>query len=407
MFEFTIANRHLRTRHRRGFVATIALVATLGVIIGVATLIVVVGIMTGFIDHYKSTILSTNAHVYVFTYYQRGMSSADSLLAAIKVRPEVRHVGKMTYNEGIVSHHQAMEGIIVRGIDLTDSVRKQDLSGQLISGSVLSPTDSLKYRPIYLGKIVAEKINAGVGSVIKLAHPESGRTRRLMDLKVNRFQVAGIVDLGMFEYNSTIVFLDLAAAQNFYDLGGTVTGLEIWLHDLNRADRFADGLRHELGMPYRTSDWITLNGTLFAALKIQKFTLVIILTLIVVVAAFNIISTLIMIVMEKKREIGVLKAMGAARRSIMKIFIIEGTLIGIVGTFLGAVAGFIVLHLIGHYQFVDLPVEIYQFDRLPIKLDFWDVVIIMAVTILITFLATIYPAWRAARLMPVDAIRYE
>ncbi|OQY27019.1 MAG: hypothetical protein B6244_11845 [Candidatus Cloacimonetes bacterium 4572_55] len=409
-YELLIAGRHLYGKRRRGFISAIAFISVLGVVIGVAALIVVVGVMTGFIDNYQKIILNTNAHVYLFTYYHNGISKSDSLVAELEKKSEVVEATKFVYSEAIVSNKKLIEAIVVRGVDTERQSRANDLAGKLISGKAdfsLIQVGENKFPPLFLGKIIAENIKADVGSIVKLAFPQGKSRAGLAGMTVRKFVVAGILDLGMYEYNSSIVYLTLPDAQDFFDMDDRVTGIEIWVRDIFNANIVSYQIRYELGMPYRTSDWIGLNSGLFAALKFQRWILGIILTLIILVAAFNLVSALIMIVIEKRREIGLLKSMGASNSSILTIFITEGTLIGLVGTSIGALIGVGILALVGRYQIIDLPIEIYQFERIPVTLHSGSLYLIIGFALLISFSATIYPAWRASRLMPVESIRYE
>jgi lipoprotein-releasing system permease protein len=224
---------------------------------------------------------------------------------------------------------------------------------------------------------------------------------------MKKFRVAGIFDSGMFEYDTGLAFISLKNAQNFFNMGDKVTGIEIKVDDIYRADKIAQDIQKLLGIPYWVRDWMVMNKTLFSALKLEKVVMFVILTLIVLVAAFNIISTLIMVVMEKGKDIAILKSMGATKKSIMKIFMLEGLIIGLTGTIIGVIGGYLVCHLLETYHFIKLPSDVYYLDTLPVKMKVGDFLGVAFAAITISFLATLYPSWNAARLNPVEAIRYE
>ena len=225
--------------------------------------------------------------------------------------------------------------------------------------------------------------------------------------KVEKFRVVGIFNTGMYEYDSSLALISIPAAQRFFNMTDMVTGIEIKVDDIYAADSVADKIHTMLGFPYWTRDWMEMNKNLFSALKLEKFGMFVILILIIVVAAFNIIGTLIMMVMEKGRDIAILKSMGATDRSIMKIFIMEGLIIGIAGTIIGCIGGYTLCELLDKYHFIKLPSDVYQLDTLPVKMNPLDFIYISLSAIVISFIATIYPSWNASRLDPAEALRYE
>jgi lipoprotein-releasing system permease protein len=303
-----------------------------------------------------------------------------------------------------------------------------DLEKSLIDGKVefLESTDSVvtkkaseagqsKRDGIIVGRELAEHLRASLDSVIDVISPLGKMTPVGMTPRVKKFRVVGIFDSGMYEYDSSLAFISIKSGQKFFKMGDSVTGIGVKVNDIYLARVTAEKLQERLGLPYYTRDWMQMNKNLFSALKMEKIAMFIILTLIILVAAFNIISTLIMVVMEKSRDIAILKSMGSTNWSILKIFSIEGLIIGLSGTVLGVIGGFTVVPYINEIvEFVEkllsidiFPSDVYFLDKLPAKINYFDTIMIAGASILISFLATIYPAWRASQLDPVEALRYE
>jgi lipoprotein-releasing system permease protein len=260
---------------------------------------------------------------------------------------------------------------------------------------------------IILGSELSKQIGAYPGDTITLVSPEGKLTPVGRAPNTRKFRVTGLFDSGMYEYDASMAYISLSEAQAFLALGDRVTGLEVRVEDPYASDRVARDVQETLGYPYWTKDWKMMNRSLFSALKLEKITMFIILTMIVLVGALNIISTLVMVVMEKTRDVAILRAMGATARSIMAIFVLQGVLVGVIGTLIGLASGLGICHLLAKYQFISLPSDVYYISTLPVRVESGDVLFVSLAAVGISFLATIYPAWNASRLNPVEALRYE
>lgn len=409
--EWYIARRYLSSRRGARFLSLITLIAIGGVTVGVMALIVVTSVMTGLQRDLREKILGTNPHIWLTEYGSAlRMDDWQSVLERVRAQPGVTAAAPFVHTEvGLRSPHHA-EFAILRGVEpaapgepITDIVR------EIRAGTLqLGPTVS-GYPPLLVGRGLADRFGLFPGDevdVISLLGAQVSPVGGLIP-KMRKFEVAGIFRTGMYEYDNKFMYTTLPAAQELTDMGSAVTGLEIRVPDAMQARRIGLALQEALGFPYRAEDWQTMNASLFSALQLEKLAMEIILLLIVVVAAFNIISTLVMVVTDKTREIGILKSMGVTSRQVLRIFILQGVVIGAVGSVLGLAGGLTLVWLLDRYQFITIPGDIYFIDRLPVALDFGDIGLILAASVLISFLATIYPARQAARLMPVEAIRHE
>lgn len=407
-FEIRVGMRYLRAKRKQAFVSVISAFGVLGVMLGVMTLIIVLGVMNGFEKDLKEKILGTVSHLVVMSHSDRLITNWPALMERIGAFDGVKATTPYVYGQAMLSTRGRVRGAIVRGIDLNTAGRVISLPRYLVGGRMDELAPSPEGVPgIIVGKELATGNSLRIGDLVQLISPQGKRTPVGAVPRVQTFRVVGVFKSGMYEFDANLVYMNLADAQRFFEMGDGVTGIEVTLDDIYRAPKLGERIAKSLGAPFWARTWKDMYRNLFSALKLEKIAMFIILTFIVLVAAFNIIISLIMLVMEKSRDIAILKALGATSDRIMRIFVAQGMVVGVVGTILGAIAGLAGAALLARYPIIELPEEIYTISTLPVSVDGMDVVMICAVALTICFLATIYPSLRAARLAPVEALRYE
>lgn len=412
-FELLIASRHLRSKRRTGFVSLITYISVFGVMIGVAALIIVLSVMNGFESEVRSRIVGFDAHVRVGTYHDRGIEDYGQVIRQIEDIPHILGISPYIVEKGLIrSAESSGEGLVIKGVDPETIVKVSDLQrnivyGKLDLGIAAGPEGERPLPGIVLGFNLADKLVVGVGDKVTIISPVGVIGMFGPMPPVMQFRVTGYFQTGLYQYDDTFAYISLESAQKLFKMGQGVTGLELRLDDLSNARWVAQQIDSRLGYPYRTTTWFDMNRNLFSWMQIEKWAAFIVLSLIILVAAFNIASTLIMIVLEKTKEIGILKSMGATAQSIMKIFVLEGLITGVVGTVLGCVAGYVLCWSQLEYKWFSLPGDVYIINFLPVLMKWTDFVWVSLAAILISYVATLYPAWKASRLDPVQAIRFE
>ena len=408
-----VARRYLASRRRGTFVSLITLIAVGGVVVGVAALITVIAVMTGLQRDLQAKIVGMNPHVYIFEQGSGGFRMPVWRPAADTARmaPEVTAVKPfvMTQVGVTVPGSDYVQPGTVWGLDATEPPSLIQLEEDIRSGELRFADTRSGYPPMLMGRRLAEKMNVFPGDTVLVASFENLKTGPTGDIVpvLRRFEVTDRFDTGMYEYDAGYMYVPLDAAQELVDLGTGVSGVGVTVEDPWQADETATWIQDRLPFPYYTNDWVMLNSALFSALKLEKMAMGVILFLIVVVAAFNIISTLIMVVADKTREIGILKSMGMNDKTVLRIFMQQGLAIGVVGTALGTGLGLLLVWLLDTYEFIELPGDVYFVDTLPVALDPLDLTLIVVLSIVVAFVATIYPARQASRMVPVEAIRHE
>jgi lipoprotein-releasing system permease protein len=408
-FESFVALRLLRgVKQQKGFLPLSTFISIAGVAVGVMALIVVIGVMTGFDLDMKQKILGINAHIVVLKH-GASFTDAPQVAAKIKEIPGVVSADPFIYTQVMFSAPGNISGGVIRGLDLSTLRQGGPPTLTVEQGKFADLAGNAPEDPpqIGVGNELAQKLNLKVGDYLNIISPLGTLTAMGRLPRTKAFRVAAIFHSGMYEFDSSLVYTSIPALQEFLGLGQRVTGLEVGIKDIYTAEQLAAVIQNRLGQPFYARNWMQMNRNLFASLKLQKVTMFIILTLIILVAAFGIASTLFMMVMKKTRDIAILKSMGATRRSIMQIFIINGLVIGGLGTVIGLGLGLGLCGILKEYQFIKLPQEIYYLSTLPVTVQATDVLAIIAAAMAISFLATLYPSWQAARLDPVEAIRYE
>jgi lipoprotein-releasing system permease protein len=422
-YEIFIGLRYLRAKRRNRTISLNTVVSITGITLGVAALIGTLGIMTGFKEDLQAKILGTTSHIVVQDRTRDSISDYDALVSKVEQTPHVLAATPFIYRQVMLTSQSAVQGVVVRGIDPKREIRVTEL-GKNISKGRLDDLDStpaphataaagavpLPSPPIgiVLGKELALRLGVTVGDTLNLVSPvgSAGSLNAvMMTPKIRTVRVVAVFQSGMYEYDSSLAYLSLAEAQKFFNMGAASTGIEVKVDDIFQAAEISRAIEQSLGFPYWARDWMQLNRNLFSALKLEKTMMFLLLVLIITVASFNIISTLTMIVTEKQREIAILKAMGATRRAIMRIFMLNGLIIGFTGTAIGIPLGYAFLYLIEKYWTFDQTV--YYIANIPVHIQALDVLLVSCSAILISFAATVYPSLQAAKLDPAAALRYE
>ena len=427
-YEFFIAYRYLRSKHRTRFVSIITYISVGGVLVGVAALVIVLSLFNGFESEVRSRIIGERAHINVFPLYSNPIVDYRELIDKIQHLDHVVAASPFVLDKAAFKPLPATggtDGVVVIGIDPEQErkvtrIHQNIIYGELDFSTASTPgdEDSSAYPGLVIGRALADEMGVMIGQKAALMNIQ-GLSLTSFTPYVKKYRVTGISETGFYEYDRSFVYMSLEEAQKLFKLGNGVRGIAVRVDDRDRARAIAEEIETVLHRPepsedapiisqaYFTVDWMQQNRGLFRWMKLEKWGSFAILNLIILVAAFNIVSTLIMVVLEKTKDIGILKSLGATSKSMMKIFITQGSVVGISGTILGCLVGLVICWAQATFKFIALPPDIYLIDALPVRMEVLDFVSVALGSMAICILATLYPAWKAAQLVPVEAIRYE
>jgi lipoprotein-releasing system permease protein len=407
-YEIFVSLRYLKTKKRYGTISLNTFISIAGVVIGVATSIITLAVMTGFQGYFRDKILSAMPHIVVMEFTGNGVKDEKGLQEKVERVPHVVATTPFIYAGSMVTTRERMQGVVVRGIDPVTEAGVTDLAKNMVAGTLKDLQPGHGSLPgIIIGEDLARKLGVSIGDPVTMVNPLGEETALGMVPKMKKFQILGLFDAGMYDYNTGFVYISLADAQKFFDMPGRISGVQVRIDEIYSADRIASAIQAAVGYPYYTRNWMEMNKNFFSALLLEKIGMSLLLVVIIIVASFNIVGTLTMIVMEKNREIAILKSMGSSAQSIVKIFMFAGLAIGCVGTALGVIIGYGAVTVLTKTDLVSLPKDVYQVGHLPLAISGLDVLFISLTALGISFIATLYPAWQAARQDPVEVLRYE
>lgn len=405
-FEWFVSLRYLRAKRKQKFISLITLISILGVAVGVLALIVVLSVWTGFTEGLRDQIIGVNAHALV-QRFGSAIPDTEGVTAKIEAVDGVVATTPYIFGQALISSASQSTGVVLRGIDASSAMRVLSIGQKMQAGQLTDLDKPLDVPGIVLGRDMARQLQVGVGDRVRLMSPNGPLSPMGVLPKIRACVVVGVFHTGMSEYDSTMGYISLETARSLTDLRRGVHGIEIRVRDIDQADRTASAVQEALGKSYSVRDWMQINQNMFAALKLEKTGIFIALNLIILVAALNIISALTMVVMEKTRDIAILKSMGATTRSIMHIFLYQGMIIGLSGTVFGLAGGLGLCALLKRYKIIELPPDVYPMSTMPIKVVPFDVSLITISALVITLAATLYPSWKASRVRPAEALSYE
>lgn len=433
-YEFFIGLRYLSSRRKHKFTSIIGLISVIGVIIGVMALNVVLSVMGGFEEELREKILGVSSDVVVLSY-EGPMQDYEQVREKVIDFPGILGASPFIYGQGMIASERSVSGSVVRGIDSDTAGSVTNIEQAVGRGALGRKAKEQKFKdqqlreigsqilsrinaetetgnpPILIGKELASNLGVSEGDTVSLVSPFGKMGPFGPTAKVKKFEIIGIFDYGMIEYDSSISYVNLRDAMDFFDMDSEVSGIEIKVDDIYQARRIGYDLNSALGFPFYTRNWEEVNKSLFKALRLERIAIAIILGLIIIVAALDIVSTLTMVVMEKGKDIAILRAMGATREGILRIFLTEGMIIGTVGTLLGTFAGLGICYLLKTNEVVRKLIpfdpEVYPISDFPVKIEPVYFLTVALSSILICFIATLYPSLQASRKDPIEAIRYE
>ncbi|TCK62091.1 lipoprotein-releasing ABC transporter permease subunit [Seleniivibrio woodruffii] len=404
-FERFIAKRYLKSRKSNRILSFISGVSVLGIVLGVATLIVVISVMNGFSDNLKNRILGANAHIVINRVDVSPIENWRDVQKEIASVRNVTGVSPFIISQVLLTSPNNVSGVVIRGVNAQDEMKVTTISKFMKEGSFADLSKKGSAPQIALGKELAANLGVLSGDMVTMVSPLGKKGPFGITPKMKYFQVCGVFDTGMYEYNNTLAYIDIKAAQEFFGLSDVVSGFSVGTSNFDLAVDISKEIQHKLDFPFWARDWISMNQNLFSALKLEKYAMFIILTLIIIVASFNVISMITVTVKDKKRDIAILRAMGASESSISGIFKRQGMIIGITGTLIGNILGLAICLILANFKIISLPADVYFMDRIPVKIEVMTFVVITVCSLVITYLAGLYPSRQSAKLDPVEALR--
>ena len=405
-FELFVALRYLFARRKQAFISLISLISTIGVAVGVMALVIALALMTGLQGELRDRILGSTAHVYVWK--TGGIEDYQAEVARLRAVEGVVGAGPAILGKALVSTDRADAFISLKGVDPALEAGVTDIQRAMQSGSIaaLTPASEEELPGILLGRNLAAQLGVGTGDMVTLLTPQGTLSPMGMIPRTRRVRVAGVYALGLYEFDAAFGFVSLEFAQRLLAKAAPDL-IELRVADIDRAPEISERISRELGIEYVSQDWADMNQALFSALWLEKMAISITIGLIVMVAALNIVASLILLVMEKSRDIAILKTMGTSSTRVMTIFMLQGLVIGVAGTTVGAVCGLALCWVFDRYRLIQIPMDVYQVSYVPFVVRPFDFAVVIVSAVLICFLATIYPSRQASRLDPVQALRYE